>query len=351
MGRAEDLFQRMNAGGETAIDQLIVDREAEQLFLDFKRSADGGAGTTLHPKDRANFAEAVSGFANSEGGVIIWGVECSPRSDAGDVASAKVPIHNARRFLSLLEGAVSGCTLPPHTGVQHRAIDNMPGGPGYVVSYIPQSHLAPHQAQHAKPYYFIRAGSSFSPAPHGVIAGLFGRRPQPRLIHAWMRVNGQAGVGIRGTARGITGRMYIVLSNQGPGIARDIYLVVRCASTRPGVRADVEVANEEHWTMHGLRGGAMSVVAVDALKLPPGVFVSPAYINMAFWPPFEQDFSLQLAYGQTGSPTTTADLTIPVALIQAAYDRFQAAGASQAAARDFVRDVLPDDESVTGVRL
>lgn len=79
MGRAEDLFERLKQGGETAIDELIEQRQAEELFLDFKRSADGASGRRLHDNDRQNLARAISGFGNSEGGVIIWGVDCRER--------------------------------------------------------------------------------------------------------------------------------------------------------------------------------------------------------------------------------------------------------------------------------
>jgi hypothetical protein len=89
MGRAEDLFERISVGGEAAIDQMIGDRQSEELFLDFKRSADHGAGTRLHVNDRNNLAKAISGFGNSEGGVIVWGVDCRDIAGTGDVARAK----------------------------------------------------------------------------------------------------------------------------------------------------------------------------------------------------------------------------------------------------------------------
>ena len=69
MGRAEDLFKRLSDGGETEIDRLIVDRQSEELFLDFKQSADDGKGNKLHDNDRTNLAKAISGFGNSEGGL------------------------------------------------------------------------------------------------------------------------------------------------------------------------------------------------------------------------------------------------------------------------------------------
>src|SRR5436190_23385554 len=111
MGRAEDLFARFCDKGVAAIDDLITDRVSEELFLDFKRSTDQGAGTRLHQSDRNNLAKAISGFGNSEGGLVVWGVDCRNIPAVGDVAGSKFPIKNPRRFVSWLEGAVSGCTV------------------------------------------------------------------------------------------------------------------------------------------------------------------------------------------------------------------------------------------------
>jgi hypothetical protein len=139
MGRAEDLFDRLKQRGEAEIDQLIQDRQSEELFLDFKRSADNGSGRRFHDDDRRNLARAVSGFGNSEGGVIVWGVDCRERAGFCDLPGEKIGIDNPKRFVSWLEGAVSGCTIAPHPGVVHHAIDS---GKGFVVT---KSDLAPHQ--------------------------------------------------------------------------------------------------------------------------------------------------------------------------------------------------------------
>ncbi|MFQ6111613.1 MAG: helix-turn-helix domain-containing protein, partial [Nitrospinota bacterium] len=185
MGRAEDLFRRLSEQGEQAIDSLIVDRQSEELFLDFKRSADNGSGTRLHDNDRWNLAKAISGFGNSEGGVIVWGVDCRQHAKHGDVARAKVPIENPKRFLSWIEGVVSGCTVPAHPLVRHKAIEIPGKDTGFVITHIPKSYLAPHQCLKPRLQYYIRAGSDFLPTPHAVLSALFGRHPQPFVFHMW----------------------------------------------------------------------------------------------------------------------------------------------------------------------
>lgn len=76
MSRAEDIFQKLIYFGEDAIDEFILNQQTEELFLDFKQAVSVGKNfTTLHRDDRKNLSKAISGFGNSEGGVIIWGGE------------------------------------------------------------------------------------------------------------------------------------------------------------------------------------------------------------------------------------------------------------------------------------
>jgi hypothetical protein len=136
------------------IDELIDSRQAEELFLDFKRSSDNARGPRISDSDRDNLGKAISGFGNSEGGVIIWGVDCRPDQNRGDVATAKVPLEDARRFKSWLEGATSGVTVPPHAAVEHAVIEST-GGAGFVVTLVPRSYRAPHQCLRPAEYEIV----------------------------------------------------------------------------------------------------------------------------------------------------------------------------------------------------
>jgi hypothetical protein len=105
MDRALELYRRVVAGGEAVIEEIET-RAVEELFLDFKRSADEGRSVVLHQNDRNNLAKAISRFGNSSGGIIIWGIDCSRDLDGADVARAKHPVANVARFLGNLQGAV-----------------------------------------------------------------------------------------------------------------------------------------------------------------------------------------------------------------------------------------------------
>ena len=100
MGRAEDIFERLEKVGEEAIDEFIRSRKSEELFLDFKRSADSGGGGRLNQTDRNNLSRAIAGFANSEGGVVLWGIDCRPGPGGADVARSKFPMNDCRAFVN-----------------------------------------------------------------------------------------------------------------------------------------------------------------------------------------------------------------------------------------------------------
>ena len=97
MSRAADLFDQLTQGGAARVQEMIANSEAEELFLDFKRSADNGGGVRLNDRDRMTLAKSISGFGNSEGGVVIWGVGCRSDPQRGDVPNGSHPIANPIR--------------------------------------------------------------------------------------------------------------------------------------------------------------------------------------------------------------------------------------------------------------
>jgi Putative DNA-binding domain len=294
MGRAEEIFARIVDRGEEAIDEFIDTRTSEELFLDFKRSRDYGRGRVLHQNDRANFEKAVSGFGNSEGGVILWGVDCSRDPAIGDVASAKVPIEEPARFKSWLENATSGVTVPAHIGVRHDTV-KLVDGTGFIVTLVPMSDHAPHQTAKDKRYY-MRAGSSFLPVPHAVLAGMFGRRPNPHIRPVWTLSTAS---GTTEICVGITINLY----NDGPGIAENVFINVKAASL-PGRNCGLDFSNLNTGVWFGNNmPHELSVILKNGFRVPPEAFTTPAVINLVFRPPFNEQLRFIGSCGCSGSPT------------------------------------------------
>jgi len=186
LSRAMYLWRELLTDRVVAIDRWIADRQSEEQWLDFK-SVSAPAGTYTDNKQKRenekNFAKAASAFANSGGGVIVWGVyaHASHEDPNADFARGKSPIPDAAKFKSMLERMTSRVTEPPVRGVRHEVISISDASiDGYVVSLIPSSPNAPHRAT-ADGDFYIRAGSDCVRAPYVVLASLFGRRPQPSV--------------------------------------------------------------------------------------------------------------------------------------------------------------------------
>lgn len=296
MARAEELFAQIEQGKEDAILTFVAARKSEELFLDFKRSADDGAGVRLHDNDRNNLAKAISGFGNSEGGVVVWGVECKPDMDGADVAHGLKPLQNVHRFVSLLEGAVSGCTVPPHVGVRSIAIPKNEQGDGYAVTLIPKSNHAPHQVV-GRLQYFIRAGSDFVPTPHAVLAGMFGRVPQPHVFHTYI-VSEATLEGIH-----VKTSIGIALHNDGPGIAADLFLNVGLRShPGPNCQFEFETPDNQNWSGTWAFQSRVSLICKAGYRLPPESQVMPLILKVRIAPPFEADLDISGMAGAGGAP-------------------------------------------------
>ncbi len=305
MGRAEDIFERISLEGEAAIDEFILTRKSEELFLDFKRSADEGSAGHLHQNDRNNLGRAISGFANSEGGVIVWGVDCRPGPGGADVARFKFPLVDSAAFASWLESAVSGCTMPACTGVRSISIAGNEDA-GFAATYIPKSARAPHQDL-ARGGYYIRAGSDFLPAPYGVLAGLFGKRPEPFVFH---QLYIEKSIQISSQESAVDAVVGFVLVSDGPGIARDLFMSLDLL--HPGGKSSffLEHTHETIFDYYHHFGIHLSVISKDGFKLPPGGRIHVLTIKIHLVPPFTGDgLYLNLSYGCSGAPTRQRTLT------------------------------------------
>ena len=182
MAQAEALFERFKFEGKDFLDELISEGESEGLYLEFKTSHDSGEGKTLHTRDKKNLAKVLSGFSNSEGGVLVWGLVCKQDDKGNDIPSSYALIENPGRFSSNISKNIGNATLPLLTGIENFVINfDLEGKKGVVVTYVPRSSLAPVQSLQGNRYY-IRVGTEFRPTPHGVLSSLFGKRPEPSCM-------------------------------------------------------------------------------------------------------------------------------------------------------------------------
>lgn len=301
MSRAHELFHRLEREGSSFIRELYSTQKSEELFLDYKAIATK-PGQSINPSDLANLRKAISGFGNSEGGVILWGLRTT-KTEGIEKIEEPNGYEDAQRFITLIEGAVSGCVIPPVPGVRSIVIlDSDDKTKGFVATLIPPSPSAPHQTTDDQRAYYMRAGSSFQRVPHGVLAGMFGRRPTPSL--SIRRTVTRCVAAEMDTPPAIYIELEIEILNQSGVIARDIYVSWQAVGLG-GPHGSLEIMgmHERGWREYneaGLLG--TSLLADEDYRLAP--FSSRKVVTLNFLIPHvpSSDLEVNIYVGCDGAP-------------------------------------------------
>jgi len=166
---------------EADLAALIRDRREEDLHIEFKQKEDSRSGE-LGDGDKRSFSRALAGFANADGGVLVFGVETKKGSDNLDRAVALKPITGHMSMVARLRDAVFNTTHPTINGVRIEPIDVVSGNmSGYVKCLIPQSDKPPHRAMQAEREYWRRTNGAYQRMEHYELEDVFGRRLRPFL--------------------------------------------------------------------------------------------------------------------------------------------------------------------------
>ncbi|WP_116109346.1 helix-turn-helix domain-containing protein [Lewinella sp. IMCC34191] len=144
----------------------FVDNEVEEsLYLEFK--------TVNHPNkehqqhDYKNLSKCLSGFANSNGGLIVWGIYAKQNDKGNDVAKELRPISELTKLSNKFKKYENQAVTPTIIGVEHKKVfESETDDKGYLVTYIPASTLSPHMANSAGNYYYKRSGDNFYRCEH-----------------------------------------------------------------------------------------------------------------------------------------------------------------------------------------
>lgn len=178
-GAAWDLYQQFVLEGEARVNRAIETKESEGVYLDFKASKDPDTRqptSTLTPKGEEHLAKLISAFANTLGGVIVWGV-----AEQNKRAAVPEPIPDVAMFVRALETAVPKCAAPAVIGVRSHPIFVGGGSSGYAVTYVPRGHTA-HQCVNGGAYnYWNRNAESTTVLDHVRVEALIMSRARPEL--------------------------------------------------------------------------------------------------------------------------------------------------------------------------
>lgn len=177
------LLKQIKARGLEQLVDWLDEGLREDLHLDFKRKAHPHT-SQLSSDDKRNFSRALSGFANSDSGLIIWGIG-APGSGASE--RSRHPISPVRGFAENLDSQISRAVNPYVNGVENFVVyEDEQRDLGYVITYIPRSFSAPHRAEYeGLKQYYKRYGESFKICEHYELVYMFGQRQSPDLSVFW----------------------------------------------------------------------------------------------------------------------------------------------------------------------
>ena len=130
------------------------------------------------------WSRALCGFANNQGGVLVWGIDARfDKVTKVDAACHLKLVPDPAVLHDRLRQLHPNATEPPLVGVESNAIfDSGTAGPGFVVSFVPESDVKPHRAElmDGKPY-MLRIGDSFKNPSPSILRNLFFPRSSARL--------------------------------------------------------------------------------------------------------------------------------------------------------------------------
>jgi hypothetical protein len=211
-----DLLETFETLSLTSLQEFVSRRQEENLQLDFKTLAEPNME---RGDDKKNLAQMLSAFANSSGGLIVWGIDARPNQDGVDCATALQEIPRVALLLTRLNELDGVAVNPVVGGVRHRIIPAAPdSAAGFAVTLVPESDTGPHMAKMGEDRYYKRSGHKRYRMEHFDIADMFGRRARPNLVlTARSRSNGTEIIfGLKNNGRGVARAPYLAISSQIP---------------------------------------------------------------------------------------------------------------------------------------
>jgi hypothetical protein len=173
----EKLFEKLDL---EYLQEMVTSGEQENQHLEFKTVKSAGL---TDKNDKKNFAKAMSGFSNANGGLIIWGIRADKDDEGVDCARELKPVDRVSVLLSTLETHTGQWVDPQILGVRHKLIatdQENENDQGCVVSFVPESDGGPHMSS-LEWLYYTRSGSSTYKMTHSQIADRFFRKRAPKL--------------------------------------------------------------------------------------------------------------------------------------------------------------------------
>ena len=176
-----NLFDELKQDGAAAIDRLIQEKREESVQLEFKRKARTDF-VELERSDKENLAAAISAFANSAGGLVLWGVGTTPNSSGlASYAVELLPISNAASFTVAVDRVLAEAVMPRHSVDLATIPSGKNDGSGFLAMYVDRSERRPHRSELVTKAYFKRIGNRTVQMEHYDIDDAFKRNTVAEL--------------------------------------------------------------------------------------------------------------------------------------------------------------------------
>lgn len=152
-----------------AIERLIDEGESENDYLECK------APTTpvLDKGLKAKLSQAISGFSNNAGGIIIWGVSTTPHNREGlDVLTQIQEIGSIKQFKKQIDLSIPNLSKPSLDSCLSKVITRESTDTrGLAITYIPKVDGDPIQANDGK--FWLRVRAEFVEMPYETLKRMF----------------------------------------------------------------------------------------------------------------------------------------------------------------------------------
>lgn len=259
ISRPQEFFRTHCAGGKSAIEALYKGdaKTCEEDWLDCK-----GCERIDDTAVKKTWSESLSAFANTQGGVLIWGLDARKDPETGiDRVTGPSYVPDVHALASRLRELTALACDPPLPGVEIVTVEDAARRPaGFVLCYIPEGDTKPYRAEQAGRNYFIRAGA----ATHV---------PSPALLRSLFFPQCKAVLSVHARVAKIEDHKYsivIAIRNTGVATARDVLFAAQVDDT---ARSLGQLEHSPPWqpTMHPAGAGTGFYAFYNEHALHPGL--------------------------------------------------------------------------------
>lgn len=161
------------------IERLINEGESENQYMECKSPQSPQLNAGL----KQQLAEAVSGFANTGGGIIIWGVSTTRHNHSGlDILTQIEELGSINNFKIQIDLATASTLEPQIISCESKILkENSKNTKGIIITFVPPTSGDPIRSNIDGKFY-IRVRDAFNEMPYETIKRMFAGTSGPDLL-------------------------------------------------------------------------------------------------------------------------------------------------------------------------